>query len=710
MFRFLLNNPHTASGIFNLLYQSMIIFLAGWILLKIFKRAAAPLRSALSMTVLATALLLPFGILFFKSNDSVLQSLSLPSIQQTYNHYLLNKESPELQQPASQETREQPSALQVQETGDRNGDGIISFLKTNPTIIILNFFGLLWLCGSVFQFIRLSHSLIRYRTLKKTLEPAGHKRLEAVLAGLRKIYGKRDFPQVFTSDRIISPCSQGIRNPKIIIPRQLLADSDKDELETILFHELFHIHHKDHLFSLLPVFVRILFWWNPLANSVISRHSSAREFICDNEVIRVKGAYSYAQTLCSLARKTHLVSRIPFSMGMAGDRRPLEFRIQTIISKERAMTVHLKKPVKIFLVAFTLIVSLVLARQSWTFSPDLSPQKIVPLPDLIQPYTMAVDKDRLFIRDEESIFIYALSDFSLIKKFGRQGQGPGEFHDSPFLTITKEEIFIGERIKIMRFSCNGDFLAETKLPYSYIGYSSLMPVGDNYVGFPMYRVDNSLRQIGNIYSSEFEKIKEFYGTIPFRIPPPPPPPKPGSKTAPAVIKQDFEVIRDYVSYEVSEDKIFVADTRKGFFIAVFDSQGQPLYEIDLPYKQTKVPKQFKDAFYDRIRQSDHAEELFRRNNYLFRKVFPAFVEFQINDGKIYVTSSIHKENLYEIVVLDLKGGILKRSLSLPSKLYLRALHNNMIGTKVYAIHDNKIYSLDYNDEEDIYELHIHSLK
>ena len=33
-----------------------------------------------------------------------------------------------------------------------------------------------------------------------------------------------------------------------------------------------------------------------------------------------------------------------------------------------------------------------------------------------------------------------------------------------------------------------------------------------------------------------------------------------------------------------------------------------------------------------------------------------------------------------------------------------------MGTKVYVIHDNKIYSLDYNDEEDIYELHIHSLK
>ncbi|MCJ7579934.1 MAG: hypothetical protein MUP98_05300, partial [Candidatus Aminicenantes bacterium] len=217
MFQLLLNNPHTASVIFNLLYQAMIIFLVGWILLKIFKRASAPVRSALSMTVLAAVLLLPFGILFFKSNDSVLQSISLPSIQQTYNHYLLKKESPELQQPTSQETRKQPSAPQMQEIKDRNGKGIK----------ILNFFGLLWLCGSVFHFDRLSYSLVRYRILKKTLEPAEHKRLKTVLTGMRVIYRKRRFPHVFTSDIINSPCSQGIRNPMIIIPRQLLADSDK---------------------------------------------------------------------------------------------------------------------------------------------------------------------------------------------------------------------------------------------------------------------------------------------------------------------------------------------------------------------------------------------------------------------------------------------------------------------------------------------------
>ena len=164
MFRFLMANPHTASGIFNLLYQSMIIFLAGLILLKIFNRVSAPVRSALSMTVLAAVLLLPFGILFFKSNDSVLQSISLPSIQQTYNHYLLNKESPGVQQPALQETSKQQSVSQVQETGDR--DGRVTMRK--------NYFAETIICFE--RFSRLSLNF-RSTTAKFTSHPASTRKI-----------------------------------------------------------------------------------------------------------------------------------------------------------------------------------------------------------------------------------------------------------------------------------------------------------------------------------------------------------------------------------------------------------------------------------------------------------------------------------------------------------------------------------------------------
>ena len=48
-------------------------------------------------------------------------------------------------------------------------------------------------------------------------------------------------------------------------------------------------------------------------------------------------------------------------------------------------------------------------------------------PDLMRPGRIMVDKDKLYILEFPHIYIYSLDDFRLIKKFGRQGEGPQEF-------------------------------------------------------------------------------------------------------------------------------------------------------------------------------------------------------------------------------------------------------------------------------------------
>ncbi len=361
---------------------------------------------------------------------------------------------------------------------------------------------------------------------------------------------------------------------------------------------------------------------------------------------------------------------------------------------------------------FALAASLILTRQSWTIYPIQSPLKVIPLPDLMHPELISADSNQLIIKDDISICAYSLSDFSLVTKFGKKGQGPGEFRLSPMVHVFPDEYFISLMTKVWRFSREGELIEETKLPFNYFGLDySLLPVGENYVGFPLTRgEDSKAMQVGHIYDGEFQKIKQFYEGIPLRIPPPPPPAKPGSKRPVSAPKQDSEVIRDYINYEVYEDEIFVADTRKGFFISVFDENGQLLYEIDHEYEELKVPKTFKKAFLDRIRESEQGEDLLRRYNYLFRKQFPAFVDFQLDNGKIYVTTHDKKDNLYEIVILNLEGDILRRSFSLPSELYLRALHDNRLATKEYVIDDDQIYSLKYNEDENRYELHVHTMK
>lgn len=230
------------------------------------------------------------------------------------------------------------------------------------------------------------------------------------------------------------------------------------------------------------------------------------------------------------------------------------------------MDTHLKKSLKIFFMVFALAASLILARQSWTIYPKQSPLKVIPLPELMHPELISADSEQLIIKDDISICAYSLSDFSLVTKFGKKGQGPGEFRLPPMVNVFPNEFFISLMTKVWRFSRNGDLIEETKLQFNYLGLDySLLPVGENYVGFPLTRrEDLKPMQVGYIYDSEFQKIKQFYEGIPLRSPPPPPPAKPGSKRPVPSPKQDFEVIRDYINFEVCEDKIFVADTRKGF--------------------------------------------------------------------------------------------------------------------------------------------------
>ena len=185
-----------------------------------------------------------------------------------------------------------------------------------------------------------------------------------------------------------------------------------------------------------------------------------------------------------------------------------------------------------------------------------------------------------------------------------------------------------------------------------------------------------------------------------------PPPRPGAK----VIKLDFAVIPDYVDVAVAQDKVFIADTRKGFFIAVFDQNGQLLYEIRKTYKKIKVPNEFKDTFWKELRENENYEDLKKRFNYLIRNDYPAFFSFKLADQKIFITTYEQENQVYELVSLDLKGSLLSRSFDFPLDPERNTLTGIVSYSNEYVIQDNKIYYLVYNDDSSVFELHVHTIR
>ena len=366
-------------------------------------------------------------------------------------------------------------------------------------------------------------------------------------------------------------------------------------------------------------------------------------------------------------------------------------------------------------ILLSLLVALIITRYSWTSDAQESESKIVPMPDVIEPVSLVVANGKIIIPEGSHIAIYSLGNFHLEKIFGRRGEGPGEFNYLPKITAFPDHLLANTRGKLIHYSYDGKLIKETKIviPYNY-GTWPMLPVGDNFVGFPMEvkKINPGKIQIlhiGRLYDQKFKPVKQLCEAIRPMVPPPPPPPQARTKPKPTP-KQDFNVIPEYVDFAIVDGKILLADNRGGFHISVFDKHGDLLYEIDKEYKPLKVLKNYREEYMKHQQAHPEWEKLQRQFNFKFKENFPAFSSFKVADNKIYVTTYEKKDEKYELVVMDLEGNILKRSFSFPLPPYQNASYSFTLFSNEYEIYQDKIYNLAYNYETDIYELHITPIK
>ena len=156
----------------------------------------------------------------------------------------------------------------------------------------------------------------------------------------------------------------------------------------------------------------------------------------------------------------------------------------------------MRKPILLFVLLFT--VSFVCAA------------KVVEIPGILKPTTILIENDQLFITESAAVYIYSLKDFSLQKKFGKQGQGPQEFSINPMrgirLNIQPDEILVDCTGKIVYFTREGNFKKEIRTPPIFSQY---MPTGGKFVGIGIGSGKQGPVFVVNIYDSNFKKEKEI---------------------------------------------------------------------------------------------------------------------------------------------------------------------------------------------------------
>jgi hypothetical protein len=305
----------------------------------------------------------------------------------------------------------------------------------------------------------------------------------------------------------------------------------------------------------------------------------------------------------------------------------------------------------------------------------LNAEKVVRLPEVLKPHTMAVDENQLYICEFTSISIYSLDDFSLVKRFGRKGEGPMEFKGSTSVNCQTDRLIISSTGKISIFNKDGEFIEEMKNNNLFI--RGFKPIQDKYVA-----EKNNFREKRKIVlcDSKLAIIKDLFE----------------EKTAerPGVI---FGCTLDVHTYK---NKIYISGG-KNFTLDVFDIDGKRLFSVNRDYKLIKFTDDHKHKFLESYRKNPVTKQFYThfKKKAIFSDYFPAIRKFIVADGKIYVHTYKVKNNKTEFFIFEENGKFLKA-------VYLPVFDKEFMSPAIYRIKNGKLFQLVEGEDKEEWEIHI----
>lgn len=328
------------------------------------------------------------------------------------------------------------------------------------------------------------------------------------------------------------------------------------------------------------------------------------------------------------------------------------------------------------------------------------------LPELAKPTMITVEGNELYVNEGSTFFVYSLADLKLLRTFGRRGEGPGELLEIPYfpnkLMLHKNQVFVTCIGKIVYFSREGEYIKESRTNRRIL---QMMPVGNNYVAQEQISgKDNLVYLTIVLYNSKIEKVKELYRQKWIR-----------QGNVPSV---EFDMSLDFTSVAVTNDKIFIEESPKGFLIEVFNSEGDKLYEIKKDYEKREITANDKEKIEQMMRedpgvkadlQSQGGWDEFKKYMVLvFPDYFPPIKGIEISGDKLYVRTNHCNPagDKEEYLIMDLKGNILKKKFI--SRDLEVSVFAQVAGGKLFSINNDRFYYIIENENEE-WELHIEPL-
>lgn len=159
----------------------------------------------------------------------------------------------------------------------------------------------LWLLGFLVSLSRLSFGWFRVRSLVRKGELCTDTLWITTVTRLRGRLDLRRLITLLESSSIEVPTVVGWLRPVILVPASTLTGLSPRQLETILAHEMAHIHRNDYLFNLIQSIAETLLFFHPAAWWLSKVIREERENACDDIAVSICGdAMLHAKALAAL--------------------------------------------------------------------------------------------------------------------------------------------------------------------------------------------------------------------------------------------------------------------------------------------------------------------------------------------------------------------------------------------------------------------------
>jgi hypothetical protein len=323
-------------------------------------------------------------------------------------------------------------------------------------------------------------------------------------------------------------------------------------------------------------------------------------------------------------------------------------------------------------------------------SMGLIGKKLATIPEVFRPFLLVTDDQQFYVTEGTTVYIFSRKDFTLKKKFGKEGEGPREFKLAQgmpgiILIPQTDSLLITSAGKVSFYTKDGKFIKELKVTTGSM-VSVFQPVGEKFVGLSTTMGENmSMNFTLNIYDAQLTKIKEIY-------------------QLPVMKRGRMEFPNVSPSFQVTNNKIIIGGQRE-FVINILNAKGDKVSSITRDYKLLKLREDYKKGVHEFFKTNPATKQAYEilKNMITFAEYFPAIQGFYVENQKIYIQTYMKKEENYEFFIYDVNGKFLQR-LFLPVK-YMNALMPNPT-----AIKDNTLYQLIENEEEENWELHAHPIQ